>query len=344
MQRGVRLSFCIPVYNFGPFLGETLDSILRQCSTVLEEVEILVVDGASTDNTENVVTSRAAHFSQLRYLRLAKRGGIDADLAESVLNASGEYCWLFSGDDALLEGAIDKALRWLRQDHDVYVCKHLNCDIAMNVRGEHPVFRKDVVRVAELSEPQQRVAYMSEGITSEAVFSFMSGLIVRRKKWLSVDNAEEFMGSCWAHVARLFTIAQTQLRVCYVAEPWLCRRGENDSFRDRGLVHRLGIAVDGYHRIADQFFGCGSLEAVHIRRMVRNDIAFRWWIQAKNLTQVAPNVESRRELDRLVDKCYGDPGLSCWLARTAYRHAPIDGYRLMKWIYENTVKRRRATA
>ena len=53
----VRLSICIPVYNFGPFVGQTLDSILGQ-SGMGEGVEVLVVDGASTDNTEEVVGDR----------------------------------------------------------------------------------------------------------------------------------------------------------------------------------------------------------------------------------------------------------------------------------------------
>jgi len=47
-----RLSICIPTYNFGRFIGETLDSILPQAT---EDVEVTVVDGASTDNTADIV-------------------------------------------------------------------------------------------------------------------------------------------------------------------------------------------------------------------------------------------------------------------------------------------------
>jgi predicted GTPase len=38
----IRLSVCIPTYNFGRFIGETIDSIVRQAT---EEVEIVVLDG-----------------------------------------------------------------------------------------------------------------------------------------------------------------------------------------------------------------------------------------------------------------------------------------------------------
>jgi glycosyltransferase involved in cell wall biosynthesis len=44
----------------------------------------VVVDGASVDNTEEVVTSWQAKFSGLKYFRLERRGGIDHDLARSI--------------------------------------------------------------------------------------------------------------------------------------------------------------------------------------------------------------------------------------------------------------------
>lgn len=329
----VQLSICIPVYNFGGFVGQTLDSISRQCKSALDNTEVLVVDGASTDDTASVVSQRAAEWNQLRYIRLSKRGGIDADLAESVRLARGEYCWLFSGDDVMREGAFARALGWLREGHDVYTCKHSNCDIAMNFLGEHPVLRDDSVRIAEFSDPMERLAYMCEGVTSEAVFSFMTGIIVRREKWLSVPDPHEFMGSCWGHVARLFTAAQRQLRVCYVGETWVDRRGGNDSFLEQGIVNRLRIAVDGYHGIADRFFGHTSPEAAQIRRMIRNDLTLYIWLEAKCRTFEAPAIERRPELDRLMVKCFSDSGISSRLLRMAYRLTPIVGYRILQQCY-----------
>ena len=90
---GIRLSVCIPTYNFGRFIGETLESIVRQAT---EEVEIVVLDGGSTDNTTEVVEGFRDAFPRLRYYRQDFKGGIDRDMAKSVELARGEYCWLFS--------------------------------------------------------------------------------------------------------------------------------------------------------------------------------------------------------------------------------------------------------
>ena len=94
----VRLSVCIATLNRAPLLERMLDSIVSQAG---EEVEVVVVDGASTDDTPRVVADVQRRFPRLRCLRLAEKGGVDRDYDRTVELASGEYCWLLSDDDIL---------------------------------------------------------------------------------------------------------------------------------------------------------------------------------------------------------------------------------------------------
>ena len=48
----MKLSFCIPTRNRADIICNTLDSIIEQSN---DQIEIIVVDGASQDNTENVI-------------------------------------------------------------------------------------------------------------------------------------------------------------------------------------------------------------------------------------------------------------------------------------------------
>ncbi len=56
------LSVCIPIYNFAKFIPETLDSILAQDGA--DEIEIVILDGASTDNTAEIVEGLPKEASQ----------------------------------------------------------------------------------------------------------------------------------------------------------------------------------------------------------------------------------------------------------------------------------------
>ena len=82
----IQLSICIATLNRASFLRETLDNILPQTT---DGVEVVVVDGASTDNTREVVQQAAARFGRLRYVRLEKKGGVDQDYCKAVELASG---------------------------------------------------------------------------------------------------------------------------------------------------------------------------------------------------------------------------------------------------------------
>ena len=104
-NRDIKLSICIATYNRARYIGETLNSIILQ---VNEDVEILVVDGASTDNTKEFIEGYERLCSQLRYVRLPVKGGVDEDYAKAVELACGEYCWLMTDDDILKDGVVKK--------------------------------------------------------------------------------------------------------------------------------------------------------------------------------------------------------------------------------------------
>lgn len=326
-----KLSICIPTYNFGEFIGETLRSIVDQAT---DEVEIVIVDGASTDNTKAIVQDWQQKFPGIKYRRLVRKGGIDHDLAQSVELASGEYCWLFSSDDVMRPHALERVFRHLGSACDLYVCEHSMCDKNMRVLHDYPIFADARSRLVEFSDSQSRLECLAAGLNTEALFSFMSGLIVRRVKWLSVEPDAKFLGSCWWHIARLLEMARTRLSVCYVSEVWLDKRGDNDSFSDRGVVNRFRIAVDGFIRISTHFFGRHSTEYRETRRFLRNELSLLSFFSAKDRAFELPSIESRSELDRIFDLCYSDCGPRGWVTRMMYYYLPVVIYRHLKSLYK----------
>jgi len=326
----VKLSICIPTYNFGEFIGETLESILPQVS---DGVEVVVLDGGSTDATPQVVESFQARYPGLRYVRQAQRGGIDRDLARTIDEARGEYCWLFCSDDVMKPGAVAQILGHIESGHDVYVCGFTLATPDLRPIRDEPILNSDTDAEFDLGVPDERRAYFTLAERTPAFFSFAGSLTLRKERWDSVPLNEEFVGSCWAHVARLFEIAPGGLRLKYLAQPYLYKRTENDSFMDAGIIRRYALAIDGYHRLARTFFDEDSDEARAIRRVVRNE--FPPWIllEARSQGERDGRSEDVPLLDRLARTTYADPGLRNRIYLLLYRRMPLRAYRAALALY-----------
>jgi abequosyltransferase len=302
----ITLSICIPIYNFGAFIAETLESIFSQMASTECLIEVLIVDGGSNDNTDEVIKVYSEKYSLIRYVKLLKRGGIDADLAKAVELANGEYCWLLSGDDLIVPGQLSNVLIELQSGCDVYIHRHTECDKSMNFKSEYPVFTNTTMRQIDFNNKTSLAAYLSQAITTEAIFSFMSTLVINRKIWASTPYNVSFLGTCWGHVAHLFGISMSGLSVRYTGLLVVNKRGDNDSFLEHGVVNRIRIAVDGYHNIANHFYDDAPLIKKHIRRLVRNDLPIAIWLLAKWRVWDDPKREDSAELKRLIKLCCSD--------------------------------------
>src|SRR3546814_13692134 len=114
----IKLSICIATRNRADYIGETLSSIVGQAT---DAIEIVVLDGASTDATPGIVAEFQATFPRLRYVRKERNGGVDRDYDAAVVEAQGVYCWLMSDDDLLKPGAIARVLDALDQGHSLVI-------------------------------------------------------------------------------------------------------------------------------------------------------------------------------------------------------------------------------
>jgi len=93
------LTIIIPSYNQGRFIRETIDSILAQD---YRPIEVLVFDGASTDETVEVLKSYDA--PELQWWSEKDRGVVDA-VNKGLARARGEIVAIQSSDDTYVPGA-----------------------------------------------------------------------------------------------------------------------------------------------------------------------------------------------------------------------------------------------
>ena len=85
-------------YNHAPFLKEALDSVLAQ---TYSNLEILVVDDVSTDNSVEVIQGYVHRFPEIRFIRHTKNKGNCASFNEAFQISKGRFIIDFATDDVL---------------------------------------------------------------------------------------------------------------------------------------------------------------------------------------------------------------------------------------------------
>jgi glycosyltransferase involved in cell wall biosynthesis len=113
------LSICIPTYNRSKLLKVNLLSILEQIVGYENEIEVIVSDNCSVDDTPQVV-EWAKKFGSFRYHRHEENIGAGPNfLYCSNQLANGEFCWLIGDDDFVRKGAIARLLKIIKDNPDV---------------------------------------------------------------------------------------------------------------------------------------------------------------------------------------------------------------------------------
>jgi glycosyltransferase involved in cell wall biosynthesis len=108
------VSVIIPSFNQGRYIRETIDSVLGQDYRPLE---VLVLDGGSTDETVDVLRSYG-EIAELRWWSEPDRGVVDA-VNKGLARATGSIQAIQSSDDTYLPGAITTVVAAFEQRPDL---------------------------------------------------------------------------------------------------------------------------------------------------------------------------------------------------------------------------------
>ena len=92
-----KVSVIVPNYNYGRFLPQRLESILSQ---TFQNMEIILLDDCSTDNSQAVLSQYATHPLVSRIVFNEKNSGSPfAQWRKGIDLAQGEYVWIAESDD-----------------------------------------------------------------------------------------------------------------------------------------------------------------------------------------------------------------------------------------------------
>lgn len=108
------MSVCIPTYNYGHFLAQAVESVLAQ---TFEDFELLVLDDASSDDTDAVMAQYAGD-PRVTYVRNEHNVGLFANFNSCAQRTSGRYLKFLCADDWLHEDFLADTVDLLERNPD----------------------------------------------------------------------------------------------------------------------------------------------------------------------------------------------------------------------------------
>lgn len=105
-MKSPKVSIVIPVYNGEEYVKEAIDSALNQ---TYKNIEIIVVNDGSKDNTEKICKS---YGNKIKYLS-KENGGVSTALNLAIKNMSGEYFSWLSHDDRYYKEKIEEEIKYV---------------------------------------------------------------------------------------------------------------------------------------------------------------------------------------------------------------------------------------
>lgn len=194
----MKLSILIPTYNRAPKLKLALEEAVWQISTsrLTADVDIVVSDNASTDDTEATVCGLETRGVAVRYSRHAVNGGIDANMAYLYRRLESNYGWFLSDDDVLKPGAVGTVYRALAEHEPTVLLfsfkQPADCPYAT---FEYP----ESVRL--ITEPQDAIAHLIKCVKI-SIYVYRR-VEIGQKEW---GKLARYQGSNWWWLALGFSV------------------------------------------------------------------------------------------------------------------------------------------
>jgi glycosyltransferase involved in cell wall biosynthesis len=141
MKKDPLVSVIIPTFNRSHLLGETLDSVLAQS---FKDFEIIVVDDASTDETQSLLKK----YSSLKSIVLEVNQGVSFARNSGIELAKGRYICFLDSDDVWEPKKLEIQIQWM-EEHIEFVASQteeiwIRNGVRINPREKHKKYSGDI--------------------------------------------------------------------------------------------------------------------------------------------------------------------------------------------------------
>ena len=112
------ISIIMPSYRSARFIEQAMRSALAQ---TYQEIELLVIDNPSDDNTSAIISNIAANDQRVRHLRLLENLGSAARTRNyGIQRAKGKYLAFLDSDDVWMPEKLQKQVETLLKNNGAF--------------------------------------------------------------------------------------------------------------------------------------------------------------------------------------------------------------------------------
>lgn len=149
-----KVTVIIPTYNSEEFLDSTIESVMNQ-SFGFENIELILVDDYSTDNTPELINSYCSKYENIKTYKSGKKTGTPGRARNIAIdNSDSEYIMFLDHDDLYLENTVENLYNGITENSaDVCIGKFqtfgenyivtedwITEDVILNSIDENPLF------------------------------------------------------------------------------------------------------------------------------------------------------------------------------------------------------------
>jgi len=233
------LSVAIPAYDRpGPLLHALKVFITQIVGKYEDEIEIVVSDDCSPDDSLQPVRELVRKHQFLRYRRHTTNIGLEQNLLVCAEGCIGEYLWIFGDDDFLeTEDALSRIMPLLREGrYDVFILNRTR----RNTDLSHLQTPNWLSLEENLSQPYAGLREFCLDFGFISVLGFISTNIVRRRLFQRVD-ASKYMGTMYPQLGAMVEAFHDRPTLLLGA-PLVCQRTLTQEEKRHALGSKVGEA------------------------------------------------------------------------------------------------------
>jgi glycosyltransferase involved in cell wall biosynthesis len=229
------VSVIIPCYNGERFIAEAIDSVLDQS---FSDLEIIVVDDGSTDDSRTIVKRYAASGRVTRIDHDENRG-IAAARNTGIRAARAEFIAFLDQDDLWYPQKLQKQLRIFELDGAAEIGLVFSAH-EISLMGKPPRIPRGMRVPTDINHASRETIFKALFLHN---FIPMASVVIRRRCFETLGLLDERIRS-GADDYEFCTRLVLKYRVCYVDEPLMLRRVHDSNFTDDEKLTPDGIKIN----------------------------------------------------------------------------------------------------